>query len=64
MRGRNTEWAERAVREAANLTAEDALLALQSSGDALIVFQDAESGRFSVLHRRDPDHFDLIVPEA
>jgi putative sigma-54 modulation protein len=45
------------------MTADDAALALAGSGDAVLVFRDAESNAVSVLYRRPDGHFGLIEPE-
>jgi len=43
---------------------EEAVLALEASGDDFIVFTNAESEKFSVLYRRKDGTYGLIEPES
>lgn len=45
------------------LALEDALLDLESSGDEVLVFRDAESDRLSVVYRRRDGDYGLVEPE-
>ena len=46
------------------MSAEDAVMQLDASGDDLLVFREAQSSRINVLHRRKDGSFDLIDPES
>lgn len=45
------------------LSAEDAALELETTGDQLLVFREAESDRVCVLFRREDGDFGLVEPE-
>lgn len=45
------------------LALEDALLDLESSGEEVLVFRDAESDRLSVVYRRRDGDYGLVEPE-
>lgn len=45
------------------LSAEDALLELESSGDELLVFRDPETNRVSVIYRLTNGDFGLVEPD-
>ncbi len=46
------------------MSAEDALLELETSQDELLVFREAQSDRIHVLYRQRDGNFGLIDPEA
>jgi putative sigma-54 modulation protein len=45
------------------MTAEEAALRMEGSGEEFVVFRDAGSERLSVLYRRRDGDYGLIVPE-
>lgn len=45
------------------MSPEDAALELESSGQDLLVFRDAETDRVNVLHRKPDNSFGLVDPE-
>jgi len=45
------------------LSLEDALVALEASGDELLVYRDVESERLNVVYRRSDGDFGLVEPE-
>lgn len=45
------------------LSTEDAVLELESSGEELLVFRDAETSRISVIYRRQNGDFALVEPD-
>ncbi len=45
------------------LSAEDAVLELESSGEELLVFRDADTDRVNVIYRLDDGNFALVDPE-
>jgi putative sigma-54 modulation protein len=46
------------------MSAEDALLELESSSEDLLVFREAETSRIHVLYRQQDGNFGLIDPES
>ena len=45
------------------LSAEDALIELEASGEEVLVFRDADSGRLCVIHRKKDGNFGLVQPD-
>lgn len=45
------------------LTAEDAVLELEATGEDLLVFRDARTDRMNVVYRRKDGHYGLVDPE-
>lgn len=45
------------------MSPEDAAIELESSGQDVLVFRDAETDRVNVLHRKQDDTFGLVDPE-
>ncbi len=43
---------------------DEAALAIESTGEEVLVFRDASSNRVSVLYRRRDGNLGLIVPEC
>jgi len=46
------------------LSPEDAALELESSGDQVLVFRNAETDRFNVMYRHEDGNFGLVEPDA
>lgn len=63
----STEPAARLVRSAhfsrKPMSAEDAVLQLESTGNEILVFRDARTDRVNVVFRRDDGNFGLVDPE-
>jgi putative sigma-54 modulation protein len=45
------------------MTAEDAVLELETSRRDVLVFREARTDRINVIHRQPDGHFEIIDPE-